>query len=122
MRGCHLDPKKSRRELFQWIFALGIFWGEVSCYATTPLIVALSPGHSDITRFRPWSPIATGNHLAHEQTPLSNDTIDSVVQHREVGRAKDLSAPPGSIKVCTNFPKIQGPLKILDATVQNLVS
>jgi len=31
---------------------------------------------------------------AHEQTPLSNDTIDSVVQHREVGRAKGLSAPP----------------------------
>jgi len=23
----------------------------------------LSLGHSDITRFRPWSPIATGNHL-----------------------------------------------------------
>jgi len=33
----------------------------VSCYAATPLIVTLSPGHSDITRFRPWSPIATGN-------------------------------------------------------------
>ena len=31
---------------------------------------------------------------AHEQTPLSNDTIDSVLRHREVGRAKDLSAPP----------------------------
>jgi hypothetical protein len=32
---------------------------------------------------------------AHEQTqtPLSNDTIDSVPRHREVGRAKDLSAP-----------------------------
>ena len=30
---------------------------------------------------------------AHEQTSLSNDTIDSVL-HREVGRAKDLSAPP----------------------------
>jgi len=30
----------------------------VSRYATTPLIVALSPGHSDITRFRPWSPIS----------------------------------------------------------------
>ena len=29
----------------------------------TPLTVALSPGHSDITRFRPWSPIDTGNHL-----------------------------------------------------------
>jgi len=26
--------------------------------------------------------------------PLSNDSIDSVLQHREVGRAKDLSAPP----------------------------
>ena len=35
----------------------------MSRYAATPLIVALSPGHSDITRFRPWSPIATGNHL-----------------------------------------------------------
>jgi len=34
----------------------------VSCYAATLLIVALSPGHRDITRFRPWSPIATGNH------------------------------------------------------------
>jgi len=28
-----------------------------------PLIVALSPGHSDITRFRPWSLIATENYL-----------------------------------------------------------
>jgi len=27
-------------------------------YAATPLIVALSPGHSDITRFRPLSPFA----------------------------------------------------------------
>ena len=35
----------------------------MSCYAATPLIVALSPGHSDITKFRPWSPIATGNNL-----------------------------------------------------------
>jgi len=31
---------------------------------------------------------------AHEQTPLSKDTIDSVLRHREVGRAKNLSAPP----------------------------
>jgi len=35
----------------------------VSRYAATPLIFALSPVHSDIIRFRPWSPIATGNHL-----------------------------------------------------------
>ena len=33
------------------------------------------------------------DNSAHEQTPLSKDTIDSVLRHREVGRAKDLSAP-----------------------------
>jgi len=38
-------------------------WGGVSRYATPPLIVALSPGHSGITRVRLWSLIATGNHL-----------------------------------------------------------
>jgi len=59
----HLDPKKSRREIFQRIFALRIFWDGVSRYAATPLIVALSLGHSDITRFRPWSPVVRGNHL-----------------------------------------------------------
>ena len=32
-------------------------------------------------------------NLTHEQTPLSNDTIDSVLRHREVGQARDLSAP-----------------------------
>ena len=35
----------------------------MSRYAATPIIVVLSPGHSDITRFPPWSPVATGNHL-----------------------------------------------------------
>jgi len=62
-----LIPKKSRRELLQRIFALGIFGGGVSRYAPTPLIIALSPGHSDITRFHPWSPIATGNHLVRAE-------------------------------------------------------
>jgi len=65
--GCHLGPKKSRREFFQWIFALGIFWGGVGHYAATPLIVALSPSHSDITWFCPWSPTGTGNHLDHDE-------------------------------------------------------
>jgi len=58
-RDCNLDPKKSKRELFQRTFARGIFWSGVSRYAATPLIVALSSGH----RFHPWSPIATENHL-----------------------------------------------------------
>ena len=35
----------------------------MSRYAATPLIVALFPGHSDITKFRLWSPIVRGNHL-----------------------------------------------------------
>jgi len=60
---CRLDLKKSGREIFQQIFSLRIFKGGVNRYATTPLIVALSPGHSDITRFRPWSTIVTGNYF-----------------------------------------------------------
>ena len=32
--------------------------------------------------------------IRHINDPLSNDTIDSVLRHQEVGRAKDLSAPP----------------------------
>jgi hypothetical protein len=31
---------------------------------------------------------------AHEHTPLPINIIDSVLQHREVGWAKDSSAPP----------------------------
>jgi hypothetical protein len=52
----------------------------VSRYTATPLIVALSPGHSDITRFRPWSMIVTGNHLARaEKFPkvaMTTGTVD----------------------------------------------
>ena len=48
--------------------------------AATPLIVALSPGHGDITRFRPRSPIGTGNHLYRaEKIPkvaLTTGTVD----------------------------------------------
>ena len=55
------------------------FWGWVSRYAATPLIFALSPGHSDITRFRPWSPIATENHLDRgEKIPKVVQTTGTV--------------------------------------------
>jgi len=43
------------------------FGGRVSPYAATSFVVALSLGHSVITRFLPWSPIATGNHLDHAE-------------------------------------------------------
>ena len=68
------------QELFQQIFALRIFWGRVSRYAATPLIVALSLGHSHITRFCPWLPIMTGNHLDRAkkipEVAQTNSTID----------------------------------------------
>ena len=45
----------------------------------TPLVVALSPGHSDIIRFRSWLPIATGNHLDRaEKIPKVAQTIGTV--------------------------------------------
>ena len=51
----------------------------MSLYAATPLIVALSPGHSDITRFRPLSPVATGNHLNRaEKIPNVAQTTGTV--------------------------------------------
>ena len=56
--------------------------------ATTPLIVALSPGHSDITRFRPWSPIATGNYLDRvEKIPnvaQTTGTLDVFYPHSDI--------------------------------------
>jgi len=60
--------KPSWSQKFEAITFLGDFcprnfWGGMSRYAATPLVGALSAGHSDITRFRPWSPIATDNNL-----------------------------------------------------------
>jgi len=50
--------------------------------------VALLLGHSDITRLRPWSPIATGNHLDRAekipkvaQTTGTVDVFDPRSQH-----------------------------------------
>jgi hypothetical protein len=46
----------------------------------------------------PGRPVSSGLQLpgesGHSHTLLSNDTTDFVQRHREVGRAKDLSAPP----------------------------
>ena len=70
---------KNRGENFSSGFWHSDFWGGVSRYGATPLIVALSPGHSDITRFRPWSPIATGNHLDRaEKFPQVAQTTGTV--------------------------------------------
>ena len=59
-----LIPKNRDEKFSSGFLHLEYFgMGQVSRYATTPLIVALSPGHGDITRFRPRPPIMTGNHL-----------------------------------------------------------
>ena len=51
----------------------------MSRYANTPFIVALSPGHTDVTRFRPWSPIAKGNELHRaEKIPKFAQAIGTV--------------------------------------------
>jgi len=72
-------------------FSLGIIWGGVSRYATTPLIVALSSGNSDINRFPPWSPTSTGNILDRvEKKPKFAQTTGTVdVFHPRSG----ISAP-----------------------------
>ena len=71
---------KNRGENFSRGFLHSYFLGGgVSRYAATPLIVALSPGHSDITRFRRWSPIATENHLDRtEKIPEVAQTTGTV--------------------------------------------
>ena len=74
------DAVLNRGENFSRGFLhLEYFGVGVSLYGATPLIVALSPGHSDITRFRPWSPIATRNHLNRgEKIPKVAQTTGTV--------------------------------------------
>jgi len=69
---------KIRGENFPSGFFGGWGWGGVIRYAVTPLIVSLSPGHSDITRFHPWSPIAPdrksiGSRLTKSSKICSDD-------------------------------------------------
>jgi len=79
-----LIPKIRGENFSSGFLDLEFFGGGVSRYAATPLIVALSPSHSDITRFLPWLPIATGNHfdraekiLKFAQTTGTIDVFDS---------------------------------------------
>ena len=87
MRRMPFLSQKIESRNFPADFALGNFWGGVSHYAATPLIVALSRDHSDITRFRPWSPIATGNHLDRDENiPKVSQTTGNVGVFRSAFR------------------------------------
>jgi len=61
-----IPPPKKRQKIFQRIFALGIFWGE-AVWAAMPLLhwllACLRVIGTDITRFRPWPPIAPDRKL-----------------------------------------------------------
>ena len=71
-------PKIEARN-FPADFCTRNFLGRGNRYVTTPLNVALSPSHSDITRFRSWSPIATGSHLdLAEKIPKVAQTTGTV--------------------------------------------
>ena len=74
----------------------------MSRYAATPLIVALSPVYTDITRFFPWSPVATGNHLDHAEK------IPKVAQ------------TTGTIDICDPHSGISGPTSWTASTCLNL--
>jgi len=70
---------KNRGENFSSGFLHLKFWRGVSRYAAILFIVALSPDHSDTTKFRPWSPIATGSHLHRaEKIPNFVQTMFSI--------------------------------------------
>jgi len=74
-----LVPKNRGENFSSGFLHSDFFGGGVSRYAATPLFVALSPRHSDITRFRPWSPIATGNRLDRaEKIPKVAQTTGTV--------------------------------------------
>jgi len=74
-----LIPKSRGGNFSSGFWHSELFWDGVSRYAATPLIVALSPDHSDITRFLPWSPIAAGNHLNRaEKIPKIAQTTGTV--------------------------------------------
>jgi len=81
-----LIPKNRDENFPSGFLQSDFFGGGVSRYAATSLIVALSPGRSDITKFRPWSPIATGNHLdCAEKIPKvaqTTGTVDYLIRVR----------------------------------------
>jgi len=74
-----LIPKNRGENFSNGFLHSEFFWGGVNRYAATPFIVALSPGHSDITRFRPFLPIATGNRMDRaEKIPKVAQTTGTV--------------------------------------------
>jgi hypothetical protein len=61
----------------------------------TPDDVRIRPKHVEISQFlRVAYDGSCSLNVSVRMAWISNDTIDTVLRHRDVGRAKDLSAPP----------------------------
>ena len=86
--------QKIEARTFPVIFCTQNVLGQVSHYAATPLIVALSLGHSDITRFRPWLPIVTGNHL---------DCAEKIMKFAQTTGTVDVLVPRSGISGPTSW-------------------
>jgi len=76
-----LIPKNRGEKFFSRLLHSSFLGGGVSRYAATPLIVTLSTDHSDITRFRPWSPIAPdrksfGSRRKNSRFAQTTGTVD----------------------------------------------
>ena len=69
------SSQKIETSTFPADFCTRKFWGGLSRYAFTPVIVALSHGHSDITRFSSVVTIVTGNHLDRAEKIAQNDQM-----------------------------------------------
>ena len=70
---------KNWGENFPEDFCTSNFLGRVEPLCRHSIGCSLSPDHSDITSFRPWSPIATRNHLAlAEEIPKLARTTGTV--------------------------------------------
>jgi len=71
--------QSNQGENFSNGFFIRNFWGGRGRYAANPLIVTLSPGHSHITRFHPWAPLATENHFDRSKKILKfTQTIGNI--------------------------------------------
>ena len=72
-------PKNREALNFSVDFCTRKIWGGVNHYAATPLIVALSPVYSDITRFCLGLHLAIGNHLDRaEKIPKFSQTTGTL--------------------------------------------
>jgi len=60
-------------------------------------------------------------HMNRPQTPLS-DTIDSVIRHREVCRAKDFSAPPRGMCCFHIYPDVRSIMFLIRSSMFGNVS